>query len=197
MAPPPRLALSHHASRRLERQPSSHLPLKNRRAPRVRTRPRIERWQRAGPSSLLAVVTWGRRQRAWALEAAVAVARRPPNYRWKSERGRRERTWEPLRSELTLARSLDSPENHGRSGRPSSCSVPSRLSVEDFAPSEVKTSVRLGADAAGSSVRSARCDAKTKVLEIKPTLRDNLLEQCQSVYSNSPAHVLASQPAQT
>ena len=44
---------------------------------------------------------------------------------------------------------------------------------------------------------SARCDAKTKVLEIKPTLRDNLLEQCQSDYSNSPAHVLASQPAQT
>ena len=159
MAPPPRLALSHHASRRLERQPSSHLPLKNRRAPRVRTRPRIERWQRAGPSSLLAVVTWGRRQRAWALEAAVrlAVARRPPNYRWKSERGRRERTWEPRRSELTLARSLDSPENHGRSGRPSSCSVPSRLSVEDLAPSEVKTSVRLGA---GRRWRPPSADAR-------------------------------------
>lgn len=164
MAPPPRLALSHHASRRLERQPSSHLPLKNRRAPRVRTRPRIERWQRAGPSSLLAVVTWGRRQRAWALEAAVAVARRPSNYRWKSERGRRARTWEPRRSELTLARSLDSPENHGRSGRPSSCSVPSRLSVEDLAPSEVKTSVRLGAGrrCGCRAHRSVRSRPKTK-----------------------------------
>ena len=56
-APPPRLALSH-ASRRFERQPSSDLRLKIRPAPRVRTRRRIERWQRAGPSSLLAVATW-------------------------------------------------------------------------------------------------------------------------------------------
>lgn len=173
-APPPRLALSH-ASRRFERQPSSDLPLKTRPAPRVRTRPRIERWQRAGSSSLLAVATWGRRQRTWALATVgrLVMARRPPNYRWKSERGRRERRWEARRSELTLARSLDSPESHGRRGRPSSCSVPWRLSVEGLAlcPSDVKTC----ASAERSGVPSAATTSRGRAPKLQTTPTDAIL----------------------